>query len=135
MNSTVAEKVLLRLQGIHRRVKPDESSVFMHHLLLHQCIITQQEPTWSEDLTEGKNSCCLLRLELQLYDFSQVRLLHFHSSLMFGGKEAMKPTQPSLPKRDICFPPLGSLKELNILQLPQLCQIRVKSASSFRCHG
>lgn len=47
--------MLLRLQRTYRRVKPDESPAFIHHLLLHQCIIIQQRTHMGWRLNWGQD--------------------------------------------------------------------------------
>lgn len=95
-----------------------------------------RELTGSKDLTEGKTSWCLLRLELQLCDFASPLLSDVWCQTSHEAHPAFSHWECyQLSSLIAEYLPLGILKELNILQLLWLYQIRLKSANRFRCHG
>lgn len=134
--------MLLRLQRTYRRVKPDESPAFIHHLLLHQCIIIQQRThmgwrlNWGQDFLVPAQTWAPALWFLPAEDFASPLLSDVWCQTSHEAYPAFSPQEWYFFSSLIAeYLRLGSLKKLNILRLLQLCQIRVKSANSFRCHG
>lgn len=134
-------QVLIRLQRIHRRVKPDESSVFMCHLLHHQYIITQQGTHAEWSLYWGQDSLVLAQAQTPALWFSPAEDFASSPRMLWcwtrhEAHAAFSHWEHYLVSSLIagCLS-LWGLMELRILWLLWLHQIRVKSANRFICHS
>lgn len=114
----------------------------MHHLLLHQYIITQQRThmewrlNWGHDFLVPAQTSAPALWFFPAEDFLSPLLTDVWCQTSQEAHPAFSSQEWYLFSSLIAeYPPLGSLKEPHILQLLWFCQIRVKSANSFRCHG